>query len=174
MYALTDSKGSIHQAAKILRRHPATVDRWIGQLGLRNLARQLRYSVNSGFLAGGVLALVFTASLFLFSQIALAQGPVYPYSVLLTWSAPTVGAAPTGYNVYRAAYASGACGTYAVLNASAVSTTTYTDTTVVAGSEYCYEVTALNGTAESGPDVLASNPVILPPAPPTGVSATVK
>jgi hypothetical protein len=109
----------------------------------------------------------------LLAASAAAQGPAYPYSVVLTWIAPT-GNAPTGYNVYRAPYSASACGTYAVLNSTAITTTTYTDTTVTPGAQYCYEVTALQGTAESGPDVLASNPVSLPPPPPTGLGATVK
>jgi fibronectin type 3 domain-containing protein len=114
------------------------------------------------------------AILFLLVPLALAaQGPPLPYSVALSWTAPSP-APTTGYNVYRAPYTSGACGTYALLNTAAVTVTTYSDTTVVAGAQYCYEVTALDGTAESGPDVLASNPVSLPPSPPTGLTATVK
>lgn len=115
---------------------------------------------------------LFCLSLLIALAAAAAQGPAFPYSVALTWTAPT-GTAPTGYNVYRAPYST-TCGAYAVLNATAITGTTYTDATVTPGAQYCYEVTALEGTAESGPDVLASNPVSLPPAPPTGLSATVK
>lgn len=117
----------------------------------------------------GVFAVVL-----LLGGAAQAQGPAYPYSVLLTWNVP-VGTAPASYNVYRATYASGACGVYAVLNTAAITVTTYTDSSVATGGQYCYEVTAVaaNG-AESGPDVLPTNPVSLPPAPPTGISATVK
>jgi Fibronectin type III domain len=106
--------------------------------------------------------------------MALAQGPSYPYSVVLSWTAPTTGTPPTGYNLYRAPYASSTCGTYVVQNTTALTTTTYTDSSVTPGNQYCYEVTALVGTAESGPDVLASNPVSLPPAPPTGLGEVVK
>lgn len=108
----------------------------------------------------------------LLSLIAFAQGPsVYPYSVALTWKAPATGVTPTGYNVYRATYVSG-CGVYLILNTTAVSSTSYADFTVAPNNQYCYEVTALNGAAESEPDALA--PVSIPPAPPTGFGAIVE
>jgi Bacterial regulatory protein, Fis family len=42
-YALVEAHGNIRQAAKILGKSPATLDRWVGLLGLRDFARRLRY-----------------------------------------------------------------------------------------------------------------------------------
>jgi hypothetical protein len=113
--------------------------------------------------------------LFVSLGVAAAQGPAFPYSVTLSWT-PSVTTGVTGQNVYRAPYASSACGTYVLLTTTQLgpTITSFTDSSVVPAAQYCYEITALVGTAESGPDVLASNPVSLPPAPPTGLSDQVK
>jgi hypothetical protein len=111
------------------------------------------------------------AFLLLTCSMAASQGPAAPYSVTLNWK-PSGTA--TGQNVYRATYASSSgCGPYVVLSNVTGTVATYVDATVVASTSYCYEVTSLNGTVESGPDVNSNNPVVLPPAPPTGLSATV-
>ncbi len=102
-----------------------------------------------------------------------AQGPPAPYSVVLTWTASAT-AGVTSQNVYRAPYTGTACGTYAAIASVTPPVVTYTDTSVTAGAQYCYEITALVGTAESGPDVNANNPVSLPPSPPSGLGSTVK
>lgn len=116
-----------------------------------------------------VLCVTLTAS-----ASAQGSGPPLPYSVVATWVAPTGGAVPTGYNLYRAPYANAACGTYAALNATPITVLTYTDTTVVAGAQYCYAVTSISNGQESGPDVCASNPISIPPAPPTGLTVKVQ
>ncbi len=41
-YALIETHGNIRQAAKLLGKNPATVDRWVGLLGLRDFARRIR------------------------------------------------------------------------------------------------------------------------------------
>jgi cellulose 1,4-beta-cellobiosidase len=78
------------------------------------------------------------------------------HSAALSWTAPTTcvdGSActPTGYNVYRAVVACPASGLPAGATkiASAITTTTYTDTTITAPGSYCYYVTALNAAGES-------------------------
>ena len=78
------------------------------------------------------------------------------HSGTLNWVAPTTcvdGSActPTGYNVYRASVACPLTGlpTGATKIASAITTTTYTDTTITAPGSYCYYVTALNSAGES-------------------------
>src|SRR5271156_4736113 len=100
--------------------------------------------------------------LLLATSLVAAQGPAFPYSVVLTWTAPETSGV-TGYNMYRAPYTSGTCGPYAVINTAPITAATYTDATVASGAQYCYEVTALVGAAESGPAVNSNNPVSLPP-----------
>jgi hypothetical protein len=106
--------------------------------------------------------------------IATAQaGPSYPYSVALSWTLST--GTVTGQNVYRGTYTTAcpATSTYTKLTATALSATatTYSDTTATQGA-WCYFVTALNGTSESGPSNVYSD-VVIPPPPPTGLGATV-
>lgn len=104
---------------------------------------------------------------------AFGQGPSSPYSVNLSFTAST-SSGVTGYNMYRAPYTT-ACGTYAKLNSSPFTATTYSDNTATMGA-YCYGATALapvNGTSEeSGLSNIVSN-IIIPPAPPTGLGVTV-
>ena len=72
----------------------------------------------------------------------VTTGPV-PHSVTLNW---TVSTSPNlkGYNVYRSATSGGP---YAKVNSALIlggSTTTYTDTTVLAGLTYYYVATAVD------------------------------
>lgn len=72
--------------------------------------------------------------------------------VQLSWTAPLSngGSAITGYNVYR----SNTPGTPGLIIGSTIAgTTTYTDSTVVNGTPYYYEVTAVNVIGESAPSV---------------------
>lgn len=110
----------------------------------------------------------------LFSVAAFAQGPPFPYATTLTWT-PSTTTGVTAQNMYRA-LASPTCGVYALLpagNKLAPTVSSFTDTTVVAGLSYCYELTALVGTSESAPDVASGNPYVIPPAPPSGLGATI-
>lgn len=99
----------------------------------------------------------------------LAQGPAYPYSVGLTCTPPITGTV-TGYNFYRAPFSS-SCGTFAKINANPTATCAYTDANPPQGV-YCYEATSLDGTAESGPDLMPGQ-VSIPPPPPTNLGAVV-
>ena len=76
--------------------------------------------------------------------------PGHTHTVTLSWSAST---SPniSGYNVYRAVYVS-SCGAYSKINGSALDTvTTYSDFSVIDGTNYCYATTAVNsGHEESG------------------------
>jgi hypothetical protein len=105
------------------------------------------------------------------------QGPPAPYVVNLTW-VDSVTSGDTGQNVYRAPYAASACGSYAILPAGAniaPGLAAFTDSTVVDGASYCYGVTAIGGNGkESAMDVNSTNPVLIPPAPPTGLSAALQ
>jgi hypothetical protein len=72
------------------------------------------------------------------------------HSVSLSWSAsssPNI----SGYNIYRAIYTS-SCGSYSKINGSTLDTlTTYSDSLVSDGTNYCYATTAVNsGSEESG------------------------
>lgn len=67
--------------------------------------------------------------------------------VSLTWTA-SVSAGVTGYNVYRSTTSGG---TYAQINSSLVTTTSFTDNNVSAGQTYYYVATAVNSSnQESG------------------------
>jgi hypothetical protein len=83
--------------------------------------------------------------------------PAPTYSVNLSWNAST---SPdiSGYNVYRAVYVS-SCGAYSKINGSTLDTaTTYADSSVVDGTNYCYATTAVNSAnEESAYSNIASN-----------------
>ncbi len=60
----------------------------------------------------------------------------------LTW---TASADAVSYNIYRSTVSGGP---YTIINASSVSTTAYTDSTVVSGDTYYYVATAVNASSE--------------------------
>jgi hypothetical protein len=129
---------------------------------------KLRLLRNCGLAAVVLLALVVLLG---------GQGPPFPYVVNLAWvDSSTSGT--TGQNVYRATYAASVCGPYAILAAGAnisPSLTAFTDSTVANGGSYCYALTAIAGNGkESAQDLNSNNPVLIPAAPPTGLSATVQ
>jgi len=107
------------------------------------------------------------ALLFVLLGAAWAQGPSYPYSVTITFTAST--GTVTGYNMYRAPYTT-TCGTYAKLNTAPFTGTTYTDSNPAQGA-YCYAATAVDGTAESGLSQPVTN-IQIPPPPPSGLGVT--
>ncbi len=81
------------------------------------------------------------------------------HMVSLSWNAdgsPNV----TGYNVYRRV---GSSGSYARMNASLISATAYTDTSVTDGTTYYYETTAVNSSGEESAPSAAVQAVIPPP-----------
>jgi hypothetical protein len=78
------------------------------------------------------------------------------HSVNLSWSAST-SSNISGYNIYRAAYASG-CGSFSKINSLLNTGTLYTDSAVVDGVSYCYATTAVNtSNEESGYSNTVSN-----------------
>lgn len=78
------------------------------------------------------------------------------YSINLSWSA-SASSNVTGYNIYRAAYAS-ACGSFSKINSLLNTGTLYTDSAVVDGAKYCYATTAVNtSNEESGYSNVVSN-----------------
>jgi hypothetical protein len=78
------------------------------------------------------------------------------HSVKLSWSAST-SSNVSGYNIYRAAYAS-ACGSFSKINSLLNTGTLYTDSAVVDSATYCYATTAVNtSNEESGYSNVVSN-----------------
>ncbi len=78
------------------------------------------------------------------------------HSINLSWNAST-SEDISGYNIYRAAYAS-ACGSYSKINSLLNTGTVYTDSVVVDGATYCYATTAVNtSNEESGYSNIVSN-----------------
>jgi hypothetical protein len=68
------------------------------------------------------------------------------YSVNLSWTAST---SPdiSGYNIYRAVYTT-ACGSFSQINPTLNTSTLYTDSVVMDGTNYCYATTAVNSSNE--------------------------
>jgi fibronectin type 3 domain-containing protein len=83
--------------------------------------------------------------------------------VTLTWDASS-SSDISGYNVYRAGYAS-SCGVYTKINgATLVNALTYVDSNVTDGTNYCYATTAVDSTnVESGYSNVVSDVQIPPP-----------
>ncbi len=78
------------------------------------------------------------------------------HSVNLSWSAST-SSNVSGYNIYRAAYAS-ACKSFSKINSLLNTGTLYTDSAVIDGATYCYATTAVNTSKEeSGYSNVVSN-----------------
>ena len=92
---------------------------------------------------------------------SLTGNGVAAHTVTLSWQGST-SSGVTGYNVYRAPYTS-ACGAFSKINASLDMSTTYADSSVSAGSSYCYAATAVNQSSESGYSNIASHVVIPTP-----------
>jgi hypothetical protein len=88
--------------------------------------------------------------------------PAPVHTVNLSWTAST-SSNISGYNVYRAVYAS-SCGSFSKINSALNTGTLYTDSVVADGTSYCYATTAVDSSnAESGYSNIVSNVQI--PAP---------
>jgi hypothetical protein len=98
------------------------------------------------------------------TDTATGTGTAAPvHTVTLTWSAST-SSGISGYNIYRSVYTT-SCGSYSKINGTTLDAlTTYTDSTVTDGTNYCYATTAVNSSnQESGYSNIVSNVQI--PAP---------
>lgn len=71
------------------------------------------------------------------------------HTVQLTWN-PSGSQGITSYNVYRAVFGSGSCGSYSNVGSTSGSVTKYTDSSVTDGTTYCYATTAVDSSGESG------------------------
>ena len=84
------------------------------------------------------------------------------HQIVLTWDAPLTGPTVVSYDVQRAPAPNGVVGVYVSIASPEPTVTTYTDTTVVAGQEYSYQVLAVDSLGESSPSV--PNLLILTPS----------
>jgi hypothetical protein len=71
------------------------------------------------------------------------------YSVMLSWTASTTSGV-TGYEVYRAIFATNSCGSYSSIGSTPSSSTAFTDSVVADGATYCYATRAVDASGESG------------------------
>jgi fibronectin type 3 domain-containing protein len=109
-------------------------------------------------------------------KIATTQAPPIPTgltaiagvnSVRLAWAAST---GATSYNVYRGTAAGSESTTPLATN---IITTTYTDTSITAGTKYFYKIAAVNASGTSGASTeVSATPKGAPPAAPGGLTAT--
>lgn len=104
--------------------------------------------------------------LMLGASFAFAQSG---HSVTLTWAPNSTGDPVTTYNVLRglASQAEGTTPIGTVAAATCTTSCTYTDTTVIGGTTYFYELTATNsgGTSGPSPEVSFSVPLFAPATP---------
>lgn len=96
----------------------------------------------------------------------------------LSWTAPTSGGAPTGYNVYRTT-TSGGCSTVTSTGctksgSTTASVLTFTDSPLAASTTYFWVATAFNTSGESAPSTQATGTTNPDPAPvaPTNLTVT--
>ena len=88
--------------------------------------------------------------------------PAPTHTVNLSWDAST-SSDVSGYNIYRAVFTT-TCGAYTRINSALITTTLYSDSSVVDGTSYCYASTAVNtSNEESGYSNIVSNIQIPPP-----------
>jgi hypothetical protein len=71
------------------------------------------------------------------------------HTVQLSWDA-SASEGITSYNVYRAVFETGSCGSYSAIGSTSGSMTAYTDDAVTDGTTYCYATTAVDPSGESG------------------------
>jgi subtilase family serine protease len=111
----------------------------------------------------------------LFTSLTYATAPSAPSELSLSLGMLSVTAAwsaSTGANSYTLERSTSSGGTYSVI-ATGLTTTSYTDTTVSAGTTYYYYVTATNTIGTSGESTIESISVPSPPGAPTGLSVEV-
>lgn len=106
--------------------------------------------------------LLLAALAFAFGQ---GQAQTQTHMVTLAWT-DTANPSGTTYNVFRS---TGNCpaapptlttlGTFAQINAAAVTAKLYLDTTVTGSTTYCYFVTAFNSTGSSAPSAMIPSAV---------------
>lgn len=82
------------------------------------------------------------------SEALTGTGTAAPtHTVNLSWNASS-SSNVSGYNIYRAVYATSSCGSFAKINSTLNTGTLYTDSAVTDGTSYCYATTAVNTSNE--------------------------
>jgi hypothetical protein len=103
-----------------------------------------------------------------FAQAAHSIGPM-----TWTWIQGANTDTPAGFHIWRSISTSGACaamGTVPYATINSLTTMTYTDTSVVPGTTYCYVVTAFASTTDSAPtNEVSCGPVPFQLTAPTGL-----
>ena len=130
----------------------------------QSLPFTVTFSPKAAGAASATLTFVSNAQTSTITAAAAGTGEAAPaHSVSLSWS-PSSSPSISGYNVYRAVYVN-SCGAYSKINGSTLDqNTTYSDTTVIDGTNYCYATTAVNSSnEESGYSNVVSDVQIPPP-----------
>ena len=105
-----------------------------------------------------------------FLAILLLSTSAFAHSVTLTWKAPVIGTPPDHYKVYRSLTSGSGYQLMGVVPRTSLGFTNGSNpdgTPLVEGQQYCYIVTSVAGSTESGPsgEVCVSIPIT------TGVQA---
>jgi hypothetical protein len=144
--ALTASAGSVTGAGFSISGISFPVTLNPGQTANLNI----EFDPTTAGAATGAVTLISNASSSTATIALSGTGVAGSYQVNLTWNAPTGSTDPVaGYNIYRA---TGASSTYQLLNATADTSTTYTDSTVQTATSYTYYVESVDAEGnQSGP-----------------------
>jgi Abnormal spindle-like microcephaly-assoc'd, ASPM-SPD-2-Hydin len=119
------------------------------------------FSPSASGTASGTLTFSSNAQATTTAEALTGTGTAAPtHSVNLSWNAsssPSI----SGYNVYRAIYAS-SCGSFSKINSALNTSTLYTDSAVTDGTSYCYATTAVNTSSEESGYSNIASPVQIP------------
>jgi hypothetical protein len=117
----------------------------------QSLSFNVAFTPKSSGTSSGSLTFTSNASSAQTAESLTGSGTEPQYNVNLYWNASTN---VSGYNVYRSASSNG---TFAKINSSLDPTTAFTDSSVVSGTTYYYQATAVNS---SGQESVPSSPVV--------------
>jgi fibronectin type 3 domain-containing protein len=122
----------------------------------QSVSFNVTFTPNSSGTVSGSLSFTSDASNSQAVEPLTGTGTVQQHSVAISWNDSTDVA---GYNVYRSTSANG---TFAKINSTLDPSTAYTDSSVVSGTTYYYEATAVNSSGQesvrSTPPAVASVP----------------
>jgi fibronectin type 3 domain-containing protein len=105
--------------------------------------------------------------------VGLPNGTAHSTGLIWTPGAPVTGLTVSGYNIYRSTTANGEGGSFALNGSTLVTTTSYTDTSVVPGTTYFYVVAAQSSNGnQSGFSNEATSVIPNNPSNPSGCKAS--
>jgi hypothetical protein len=121
----------------------------------------ITFSPQTAGSVNGTLTITSNAQSTTTTEALTGTGTAQSHQVVLSWTAST-STDVSGYNVYRATFASSACGSFAKINPALLTNTAYNDAAVASGVIYCYTTTAVdtNNTESSFSNVVAN--VVIP------------